>query len=140
MVKSSSSLCKEKIQWEIAGLPKDIYAAVDSLVGNQNGNVVAARAKKNGNGNNANQIRCYNCRGMGHYARNCTTRLRRKDQASTSGTHADKAPLYDSDGSTELLESTIKTYFAQHNDSNVIPADSSMDPSGGDYEQRPATI
>ncbi|GKC35597.1 hypothetical protein Tco_1047981 [Tanacetum coccineum] len=31
-----------------------------------NGNVVAARAKGNGNKNNGNQIRCYNCRGLGH--------------------------------------------------------------------------
>ncbi|GJV88311.1 hypothetical protein Tco_1532249 [Tanacetum coccineum] len=39
-------------------------------------------------------------------------------QVSTSDTHVDKAP----------------------NDSNVIPADSSMDPSGGIVEQHPATI
>ncbi|GJZ86638.1 retrovirus-related pol polyprotein from transposon TNT 1-94, partial [Tanacetum coccineum] len=37
-----------------------------------NGNVVAARAEGNANGNNANQIRCYNYRGLGHLARNCT--------------------------------------------------------------------
>ncbi|GKE26869.1 retrotransposon protein, putative, unclassified, partial [Tanacetum coccineum] len=38
---------------------------------NGNGNVVAARAEGNGYGNNGNQIRCYNCRGLGHLARNC---------------------------------------------------------------------
>ncbi|GJR04205.1 retrovirus-related pol polyprotein from transposon TNT 1-94 [Tanacetum coccineum] len=50
-------------------------------VGNQNGYgiVVAARAAGNANGNNGNQIRCYNCRGLGYLARNCTVRPRRRD-------------------------------------------------------------
>ncbi|GKG24662.1 retrovirus-related pol polyprotein from transposon TNT 1-94, partial [Tanacetum coccineum] len=43
-----------------------------------NGNVVAARAEGNAPGNNGNQIRCYNCRGLGHLARNCTVRPRRR--------------------------------------------------------------
>nr|GFC09601.1 hypothetical protein [Tanacetum cinerariifolium] len=122
--------------------------------GNQNqignGNLVAARAEGNAAGQNGNQIRCYNCRGVGHYARNCTIRPRRRDaaylqtqlliaqkeeagiqlqaeeydlmaaaadlddieevnancimmanlqQASTSGTQTDNAPVYDTDGS-----------------------------------------
>ncbi|GKA41725.1 retrovirus-related pol polyprotein from transposon TNT 1-94 [Tanacetum coccineum] len=93
-----------------------------------NGNVVAARAEGNATGNNGNQIRCYNCRGLGHLARNCTVRPRRRDaaylqtqlliapkgrsqeggiklqdeEASTSGTQTDKAPVYDSDGSAEV--------------------------------------
>ncbi|GKC41722.1 integrase, catalytic region, zinc finger, CCHC-type containing protein [Tanacetum coccineum] len=40
---------------------------------------VAARAE--GNASNGNQIRCYNCRGLGHLARNCTVRPRRRDAA-----------------------------------------------------------
>nr|GEV86400.1 hypothetical protein [Tanacetum cinerariifolium] len=46
-----------------------------------NGNLVAARAEGNAAGKNVNQIRCYNCRGLDHYARNCTARPRRRDAA-----------------------------------------------------------
>ncbi|GKE41138.1 ribonuclease H-like domain-containing protein [Tanacetum coccineum] len=96
----------QAIQIIFMGLPKDIYAKVDSFqnpgiqnVGNQNGlivvpgianpnenqigngNVVVARAEGNGNVNNRNQIWCYNCRGLGHLARNCTSRPRKRDVA-----------------------------------------------------------
>ncbi|GJU10564.1 retrovirus-related pol polyprotein from transposon TNT 1-94 [Tanacetum coccineum] len=60
------------------------YNAVQNNVNqNGNGNVVAARAKGNGNGNrnNGNQVRCYNCREMGHLARNRIVRPRRRDDA-----------------------------------------------------------
>ncbi|GJR05236.1 gag-pol polyprotein [Tanacetum coccineum] len=118
-----------------------------------NGNVVTAPFEGNGNGINGNPIRCYNCRGEGHYASNCTIKPRKRDaaylqqqlqiaqeeeagiqrtqeefefmvaadayketkrvkvnctsentlqQASTSGTQFDNAPVYDSDGSTEV--------------------------------------
>nr|GFA69948.1 putative RNA-directed DNA polymerase [Tanacetum cinerariifolium] len=51
---------------------------VVSGIANQNGtgNVVAARAEGTGN---KNQARCYNCRELGHIARNCTARPRRRD-------------------------------------------------------------
>nr|GFA42182.1 hypothetical protein [Tanacetum cinerariifolium] len=37
---------------------------------NGNGNLVAARSEGNATGHNGNQIRCYNYRGLGHFARN----------------------------------------------------------------------
>ncbi|GKB68445.1 retrovirus-related pol polyprotein from transposon TNT 1-94, partial [Tanacetum coccineum] len=182
---------------------------------NGNGNVVAARAEGNANGNNGNQIRCYNCRGLGHLARNCTVRPRRRDaaylqtqlliaqkeeagiqlqaeefdlmaaaadldeieevnancilmanlqQASTSGTQTDKAPVYDSDGSaevqlhdkcyndeifnmftqeeqyTELLEPIPEPHQVPQNDSNVISKVSSVEQGGGTVEQHPVTV
>ncbi|GJW45189.1 retrovirus-related pol polyprotein from transposon TNT 1-94 [Tanacetum coccineum] len=46
-----------------------------------NGNVIAARAEGNSNEINGNQLRCYNCRGEGHYANNCTVKPRKRDAA-----------------------------------------------------------
>nr|GFC81536.1 Gag-Pol polyprotein [Tanacetum cinerariifolium] len=48
---------------------------------NGNGNLVAARAEGNAAWQNGNQIRCYNCRGVGHFARNYMVRPRRRDVA-----------------------------------------------------------
>ncbi|GJX68308.1 hypothetical protein Tco_0304035 [Tanacetum coccineum] len=155
------------------------------------------------------------CRGLGHLARNCTVRPRRRDaaylqtqlliaqkeeagiqlqaeefdlmaaaadldeieevnancilmanlqQASTSGTQTDNAPVYDSDGSaevhnydncydneifnmftqeeqyTELLEPIPEPHQEQQNDSNVISDFSSVEQEGGTVDQHPATV
>nr|GEW35135.1 integrase, catalytic region, zinc finger, CCHC-type, peptidase aspartic, catalytic [Tanacetum cinerariifolium] len=54
------------------------YNAWQNGIANQNGtdNAVAARTEGTRNGN---QARCYNYRGLGHIARNCTAIPRRKD-------------------------------------------------------------
>nr|GFA95787.1 hypothetical protein [Tanacetum cinerariifolium] len=141
------------IQTILLGLPKDIYAAVDSceiaqeiwlrvhqmmkgydigiqekkakqyagqnagnpagyndVIENQNhignGNLVAVRAEGNAAGQNGNQIRCYNCRGIAdlddieEVNANCIL-MANLQQASTSGTQSDSTPIYDTDGSAE---------------------------------------
>nr|GFC71491.1 hypothetical protein [Tanacetum cinerariifolium] len=94
----------------------------NGLIGVQgNGNLVAARAEGNAAGQNANQIRCYNCRGFGIQLQaeeydlmaaagdleeieevnaNCIL-MANLQQASTTGTKTDKALVNDSDGSAE---------------------------------------
>nr|GEW11522.1 hypothetical protein [Tanacetum cinerariifolium] len=180
-------------------------------IGNQNqirnGNLVVARAEGNAAGQNENQIRCYNCRRVGHYARNCTIRPKRREaaylqtqlliaqkeeagiqlqaeeydlmaaatdldeikevnancilmanlqQASTSGTQTDSAPVYDSDGSaevhencddneifnmftqeeqyTELLKPIPKSHQVPQNDNNVISEATSVEKGGETVE------
>ncbi|GJX13677.1 hypothetical protein Tco_0205435 [Tanacetum coccineum] len=139
-----------------------------------NGNVVVARAKGNTNGNNE--------AGIQHQAEefdfmaasgdleeieevnaNCIL-MANLQQASTSGTQTDKAPVYDSDGPaevhesdncynneifniftqeeqyTELLKPISKPHQAQQNDSNVTFAVSNVEQSEGTVEQNPATV
>nr|GEX75992.1 hypothetical protein [Tanacetum cinerariifolium] len=58
------------------------YNAMHNITNpNENGNVIAAWAEGNGNGNNVNQIRCYYYKGLGHYAKNCTVRPKKRDAA-----------------------------------------------------------
>nr|GEX74694.1 hypothetical protein [Tanacetum cinerariifolium] len=177
-------------------------------IANQNGtgNIVAARAEGTGI---RNQTRCYNCKGLGHIARNYTARPRRRDAAylqtqlliaqkeeagfqlqaeefdfmaaagdldeieevnancilmanlqhsSTSGTQLDKAPIYDTDGSskvqlndncydneifnmftqeeqyTDLLEPIPEPQLVPHIDNHVTYVAPSMVQSGGTVE------
>ncbi|GJS93821.1 transposon ty3-I gag-pol polyprotein [Tanacetum coccineum] len=67
-----------------------------------------------------------NCEEIDELNANCILMANLK-QASTSGTHADKAPVYDLDGSVE-------------DNSNVIPVDSNMNPSGGEVGPKPILI
>ncbi|GKF84815.1 hypothetical protein Tco_0249713, partial [Tanacetum coccineum] len=85
-------------------------------------------------------------------------------QALTSGTQTDNAPVYDSDGSaevhhydncynndifnmftqeeqyTELLKPIPEPHQVQQNDSNVIYEVSSVEQDGGTVDQHPATV
>nr|GFB95707.1 hypothetical protein [Tanacetum cinerariifolium] len=91
-----------------------------------NGNLVAVRAEGNAAGHNGNQLRCYNCKGE-----EARIQLQAEEydliaaaadldeieevnanyilmanlqQASSSGTQTDKAPVYDTDGSAEVIQ------------------------------------
>nr|GEV42580.1 hypothetical protein [Tanacetum cinerariifolium] len=165
MMKSFDIGIQEKKAKEINTFQKRLPNGLIVVMGianqnpNRNGNLIAARAESNVTGNNGNQIRCYNCRGLGHFARNCIVRPRRRDvaylqtqlliaqkeeagiqlqaeefdlmaaaadlddieevnanyilmanlqQASTSGTQTEKAPVYDSNGSAKNFLGTIR--------------------------------
>nr|GFA39380.1 ribonuclease H-like domain-containing protein [Tanacetum cinerariifolium] len=151
----------QAIQTFLLGLPEDIYAAVDSCETAQEiwlrvqqmmkGSDIGIQEKK-ANWAKWKPDKCYNCKGVSHYARNCTIRPRRRDvaylqtqlliaqkeeagiqlqveeydlmaaaadldeieevnancilmanlqQASTSDSQTDSAPVYDTDGSAE---------------------------------------
>nr|GFC45455.1 hypothetical protein [Tanacetum cinerariifolium] len=64
---------------QVAQNPRVQNDGIQNQIGN--GNLVAVRAEGNAAGHNGNQIRCYNCRGLGHFARDCTVRPRRMDAA-----------------------------------------------------------
>nr|GEW12156.1 hypothetical protein [Tanacetum cinerariifolium] len=154
---------------------------------NRNGNLVAARAEGNAARHNANQIRCYNCR-RNEEARiqlqaeefdlkaapadldeieeanaNCIL-MANLQQASTSDTQTDKAPVYDSDGSaevhnyencddneifnmftqeeqyTELLEPIPEPHQVPQNDNNVTSEVTSVEQNGRTVEQHSTNI
>nr|GFC10901.1 hypothetical protein [Tanacetum cinerariifolium] len=105
-----------------------------------NGNLLAARAEGNAAGHNGNHIRCYNCRGNGHFARDCTVRPRRRDaaylqtqlliaqkeeagiqlQAEEYDLMAAAADLDEIKEYTELLEPIPEPQQVPQNDNNVI--------------------
>ncbi|GJV71661.1 hypothetical protein Tco_1491656 [Tanacetum coccineum] len=95
---------------------------------NQSGddNVVAAQDGGNGNGTNGNQIRDID--EIEEVNVNCIS-MENLQQASTS-----------EEEYNDLLEDTSEPPLVQQEDRNVIPVDTSLDPSGGEVEQQTTTV
>ncbi|GJZ02984.1 retrovirus-related pol polyprotein from transposon TNT 1-94 [Tanacetum coccineum] len=115
-------------------------------IANQNGNgmVVAVRAKGNASGNNGNQIRCYNCRGLGHLARNCTVRPRRRDvaylQTQLLIAQKEEAGIQLQAEEFNLMAAAADLDKIEENDSNVTSAVSNVEQGGGTVEQHPINV
>nr|GEV58109.1 hypothetical protein [Tanacetum cinerariifolium] len=112
----------------------------------QNGYNVVQNARNQGN-----QIRCYNCIGVGHYARNYTVRPRRRDVAylQTQVLNAQKEEariqlhveeFYLMAAATETEEIRNEPHLVHKDDSNGIPANSSMAHNRRELEQHPTTV
>nr|GEY49638.1 hypothetical protein [Tanacetum cinerariifolium] len=70
---------KENVRNQVAQNPRVQNDGNQNQI--RNGNLVAVRAEGNAAGHNGNQIRCYNYKGLGHFARDCTVRPMRRDAA-----------------------------------------------------------
>jgi hypothetical protein len=53
----------------------------NQAMGNQNRNVVAPVVGNLGNVNQGTPVKCFNCQGVGHMARNCPTKPNKRDPA-----------------------------------------------------------
>nr|GEW84846.1 hypothetical protein [Tanacetum cinerariifolium] len=132
-----------------------------------NGNLVVARAEGNVAGQNGNQIRCYNYRGISdlddieEVNANCIL-MANLQQASTSGTQSDSTPVYDTDGSaevhkhyddneifnmftqeeqyTELLEPIPELHQVPQNDNDIIFEVTGVEQGGEIVEQHPVNF
>nr|GEX68021.1 hypothetical protein [Tanacetum cinerariifolium] len=151
----------------LIGVPENVNQNL-----NGNGNHVAARAEGNAAGHNGIQLQAeefdlmtvaVDLDKIKEVNANCIL-MANLQQASTSGTQTNKAPIYDSDGSaevhnyenyydneifnmltqeeqyTELLEPILELHQVSQNDNDTISKDFSVEQSGETVEQHPTNF
>nr|GFB10671.1 hypothetical protein [Tanacetum cinerariifolium] len=107
-------------------------AGYNDVIGNQigNGNLVAALAEGNAAGQNGNQIRCYNYRGV--------------DGSAEVHENCDDKDIFNmftqEEQYTELLEPIPESHQVPQNDNNVISEDISVEQGGETVEQHPVNF
>ncbi|GKA86988.1 hypothetical protein Tco_0808699 [Tanacetum coccineum] len=151
--RSSSNPCYSQIAQSGMIIDQDRQMLmVDDNVGNQfrenavqnvghlygNGDVVTAPAKGNGNGINSNPIRCYNCRGEGHYASNYIVKPRKRDaaylQTQLKITQKEEAGIQLNSEEFDFM--VAAGAYDEIEKMNQL----SVEQSGGTVEQHPATL
>nr|GEX70998.1 hypothetical protein [Tanacetum cinerariifolium] len=99
---------------------------------NGNGNMVAASVEGNTAGNNGNQIRCYNCRGVDGSAEVHDYENYDDNEIFNMFTQEEQC--------SELLEPISEQHQVPQNDNNVISEVTSVEQSGETVEQHPANF
>nr|GEW74340.1 hypothetical protein [Tanacetum cinerariifolium] len=126
---------------------------------NGNGNLVAARTEGNATGNNGNQIRCYNCRGVGIQLQaeefDLMAAAADLDEIEEVNANYGSTEVHNYDNCydneifnmftqeeqyTELLKPIPEPHQVPQNDNNVISKVSSVEQSGGTVEQHPVNV
>nr|GEV82879.1 reverse transcriptase domain-containing protein [Tanacetum cinerariifolium] len=141
MMKGSDIGIQEKKAKQYAGQNTGNPARYNDVIGNQNpignGNLVVARAEGNAAGQNGNQIRCYNCRGVG-------IQLQEKEY-DLIATAVDLDKIEEVNANCILMAnlqqaSTLDINGSSENDNDVISEDTSVEQAGETVEQHPANF
>nr|GEY45346.1 hypothetical protein [Tanacetum cinerariifolium] len=123
--------------WQNAGNPAGYNDVIENQI--RNGNLVAARAEGNAGGQNGNQIKCYNCRGLGHYARTAPSGQGGRMLLIFRHTNLDEIEEVNANYILMANLQQASTLVPQ-NDNDVIFENISMEQGGETVEQHPVNF